>query len=757
MTVCARNGDPVTVLLIEDDPDDALLIRALLVKSRYEFELLWRDRLDLGLECAAEDPVELVLLDLSLPDSQGIETVERAVAALGAVPVVVISGLDDPEAERKALVAGAQEYLVKGPMDQNQLARLLIHAIERAAVERVLDEKDAFARAVIEQSAEAIYFSDPDSHTVVLANPAFERLLGYDQAAAGLPLAELIDAELESIRARTEQVMATGAGEPIERNYRHFDGRLIPVEVTASAISLSGRRMLCNHVRDITERQQAEDAQRRLSAALDSAAESVIITDPRGTISYVNQAFETVTGYTAAEVIGHNTKILSSGEHPPAFYAEMWNTILDGRVWFGRVTNRRKDGSLYVAAMNIAPVRDNAGDIAEFIAIQQDVTAEVELQRRLSRSQTLEAVGQLAGGVAHDFNNILMAVQGFAEVVADGMAADDPRREDLQEILNAAERGAGLAHQLLAFGRQEAGQPAEIALNTVLQEVEKMIRRTIGEDILLTLELAGDLPKVFIDPVHLHQVVLNLVVNARDAMPHGGELRIRSLLCPVDEGVTVCLEVTDTGCGMSAEVQARIFEPYFSTKEVGSRSGFGLGLATVYGIVRQAGGRIEVASAVGSGSAFQVHLPPAVEAGPGRTPSDAEPLPVGRGETLLVVEDDPAVAGPVARLLTNGNYRVLMAYSGQEALRLAADHGRELDMLITDVIMPGMSGPELAELLVQTHPGLRVLFVSGYAGAPIADHGIDPARQPFLAKPFTKDALLRKIRQVLGDGAATDA
>jgi nitrogen-specific signal transduction histidine kinase/CheY-like chemotaxis protein len=408
--------------------------------------------------------------------------------------------------------------------------------------------------------------------------------------------------------------------------------------------------------------------------------------------------------------------------------------------------------------MTITPVRDQRGEITHFIAIKVEVTERKRLEQQLRQAQKMEAVGRLAGGVAHDFNNLLTIISGYSELLLEHPGEVEPLRGYVNEIRNASGRAASLTRQLLAFSRQQVLAPRVLDLNAVVANVEKMLKRLIGEDIDLVTVLGESLWPVKADPGQLEQVLLNLAVNARDAMPKGGMLTIETANVEMDKsyaqrhfplspGPYVLLAFSDTGIGMDAETQARLFEPFFTTKEMGK--GTGLGLATVYGIVKQSGGYIWVYSKVGKGTTFKIYLP--------RSDEVAESEPRRNGvkaqsgtETLLLVEDEEAVRALVRSALKEKGYRVLEASGGEEALKLSEQYGGPIDLLVTDVVMPQMSGPELADRLANSHPQIKVLYISGYTDYAGLHHGALDLGAAFLQKPFSPEALARKVREVLG-------
>jgi PAS domain S-box-containing protein len=527
---------------------------------------------------------------------------------------------------------------------------------------------------------------------------------------------------------------------------------------SAEEVDLAWR--VAEQVSGYLARARLEETQRRLSTAVEQSAEAVLITDVAGTILYVNPAFERISGYSRAEAIGQNPRMLKSGKHGDTFYRHLWQSIRTGNVWQGRFINKSKDGSLYIEEATITPLRDPAGQIVNYVAVQHNVTREVELEEQFRQAQKMEALGRLAGGVAHDFNNLLTVIHLSTRLLERQVHPGDPLWEHVQRIQDAGQRATKLTKQLLSFSRRDVVELLELNLNDVVRDVTRMLQRIIGEDIELLMKLGKDLWLVHADLSQIDQVIMNLVVNARDAMPDGGLLTIETANVLLDSayaarhvdaqpGDHVMLAISDTGIGMDAEVKTRIFEPFFTTKEQGK--GTGLGLATVYGIVKQAGGHIRFYSEKGHGTTFKVYLPRAEGTGTlRRFASVVGRASLDRGsETVLVVEDDESVRDLTVAILKNQGYRVLIARNGEEALRISQEHVGPIRLLLTDVVMPQMSGRDLAERLRALRPELRVLFMSGYTDETIARHGLLDAGVAFLSKPLTLDALVRKVRDVL--------
>jgi two-component system, cell cycle sensor histidine kinase and response regulator CckA len=508
---------------------------------------------------------------------------------------------------------------------------------------------------------------------------------------------------------------------------------------------------------DITDRRRNEAALLLQSAALNAAADAILIANREGTIVWVNPALTALTGYSAEEAIGQTTRLLKSGEQEPGFYQSLWDTLLAGEVWRGELVNRRKDGTLYPEYQTITPVRDGAGAITHFIAIKRDLSQQKQMERQYLQAQKMESVGRLAGGVAHDFNNLLTVINATAEMAEQGLEEGDTMLADLREIRHAGDRAVALTRQLLAFSRKQVQQLEVLTLDSVVTEIHGMLGRLIGEDIELVVRSVPDLGRVKADRGQIEQVIVNVVVNARDAMATGGRLTIETTNVEIDDidarrhasmaaGAYVMLAITDTGAGMDAATRERIFEPFFTTK--GPSKGTGLGLSTVYGIVKQSAGTIWVYSEPGNGTTFKIYLPRVNEAASEARVGPA-PTTVRGTETVLIVEDEATLRNLARRMLESAGYTVIAAANGRDALRMAAEHAGPVDLMLTDVVMPGMSGKDLAAMLARVRPRMKVLYTSGYTDDTIVHHGVLDANTQFISKPYGAVQLARKVREVL--------
>ena len=508
------------------------------------------------------------------------------------------------------------------------------------------------------------------------------------------------------------------------------------------------------------EQHTAEESLRKLSQVVEQSADTVIVTDRHGTIEYVNPAFEVLTGYQRQEVCGQTPRLLKSGEQGPEIYQEMWKAILAGDVFRGILVNRKKNGELYYVEESICPVRDSSGQVTHFVANGRDLTERLRLEAQLLQSQKMDAIGKLAGGVAHDFNNLLTIITSYAELALDSVPQNSPLESKIQEILLAARRAAELTRQLLAFSRKQPQALRVADLNPVIARIANTLPRLIGEDIQFTFSPGDGLGRVRVDPLQIEQILMNLAANARDAMPQGGSLRIETSNVRLDDdyvdrkhaviplGRYALITVSDDGTGIPPQHLPHIFEPFYTTKPLGQ--GTGLGLATVYGIVKQNKGFIWAYSEPTMGTVFKIYLPCVEERHSPREFQELKAESAPRGsETVLLVEDEQAVRRATAEFLTLQGYTVLEAKDGVHALSVAKNHGSTIHLLISDVVMPNMSGGQLAKELSQLRPGTKLLFVSGYAGKTVLDHKVVDLETNFLQKPYTLKQLSIKIRTAL--------
>jgi len=635
---------------------------------------------------------------------------------------------------------------------------------ERKRVEEIAAAQQRLLDSLIRTVPDLVYFKDRESRFIRI-NEAYARKAGFTDIHAALGKTDFdIFGERHARQAYEDEKRIMATGQPmIDQEEREDwpDGHVtwasstkMPMrDGTGQIIGIMGIS------RDITERKLVEESHARLATAVEQAAESIVITDIGGTILYVNPAFERNSGYTRAEILGRNPRVLKSGKHNAEFYHRMWEVLKRGEIWSGRFINRRKDGAFYEEEATITPVRDAGGQVVNYVAVKRDVTREVQLEAQFRQSQKMEAIGQLAGGVAHDFNNILAVIQLQAGQLKAEPGLSSQQLEYAGDIESAAQRAANLTRQLLLFGSKQSLQLGDLDLNEAVNGTAKMLQRILGEHIHIQFKFASEPLLVHADTSMLEQVLMNLVVNARDAMPKGGELIVETEAVEIDEataaqtiqarpGSYVRVSVADTGCGIPPEVLPRIFEPFFTTKDVGK--GSGLGLATVFGIVQQHQGWINVYSETGRGTTFRIYLPRLNQL-VGKKVVRTSPAAIqGRNETILVVEDESVLRANVRKVLVRLGYRVLEASHGKAAIEVWKQHRADIRLVLTDLMMPGgMTGIDLAGELLRQDPNLKVVFASGYS-ADIASNDFPMVEGlNFLSKPYEVQKLAQIIRQRL--------
>ncbi len=607
-------------------------------------------------------------------------------------------------------------------------------------------------------------------------NPAFARLLGLRSAADVLAVPDLYallpDAERALMVDSGRQLRAGIPGAPTQVQFQFMrpDGAALWLQADVCMVEWEGGPAAHVTVRDITQMKRIEASRDLLAKAVDQAQDVVLITDAQGTILYANPAMAQATGYPLSEIIGANPRRFKSGSHDRAFYADMWKTLLAGETWSGRMTNRRQDGKLYQVESRISPVRDETGAITHYVGVQQDITKTLELEAQLHQALKVQTLGQLAGGVAHDFNNLLQVISGWTMLVLEELTPDHPHHRSLNRIDEAVQRGSGLTRQLLAMSRRSVMQARDVDLNLLLPGQMKMLGRLLGEQVELELVPGQDLANIHGDPGMIEQIVMNLSINARDAMPTGGRLVIETGNAELDEdfchthlwarpGSFVRLTVSDTGVGMTHEQQGHIFEPFFTTKELGK--GTGLGLLTVATIVQQHDALIRVYSEPGLGSTFHVYFPAAARQGVAPVVPAGEIVRLGRGERILLVEDDTAVGEFMIEALRRGGYRVEHATDGQTAVDLMLRARTPFDLVILDMVLPKLTGRQVFELMTGLRLETRYLFSSGYSPHVMDVKFVLERNMQLLQKPYSPGQLLAAVGRaigadkVLGSGPAT--
>jgi len=664
-----------------------------------------------------------------------------------------LSWLGFPPAVR-GLVAVVLLFDLYTIYQQWQIHRIRGKLFKREELFRLISDNATDMIAVVDMEGQRIYNS-----------LSYQTVLGYspEELRESSSLAQIHPDDRERVKRAAEESRATGVGQTLEYRIRHKNGTWRVLESTASVIrdakGAPEKFVIVN--RDITERKSAQEALRLADAdfkSVEDAPYGIYRANGDGQLFRVNPALQKMLGY------GSSIELLKANLQLDVFkFPSEFRTLMD---LFNRAADfkeaeaewKRKDGTPITVRCSGRRIAHNDGEAAYFEMFVEDITDKRILERQLRMAGKMEAVGRLSGGIAHDFNNLLGVIIGYSQLLKRALGADSHLVEHVSEIEKAGDRAAALTRQLLAFSRQQILTPTVLNLNDLVADMQKMLPRLIGEDITVTMGMEPELQSVRADRNQIEQVIMNLAVNSRDAMPAGGELRIDTKNVYLDDAYTrmhagakvgqyVCLSVTDTGGGMDAETLAHIFEPFFTTKEMGK--GTGLGLATVYGIVKQSGGYVWVDSELNKGASFQIFLPRVAEIS---EPQVARPY-LGenlRGsETILLVEDAEAIRKLAAEFLSSHGFEVLSASNAEEAVSIAAAHAGAIQLLVTDVIMPGQNGRVLAERVVASYPRIKVLYISGYTDSFIAGHGVLGAESNLLNKPFTEEALIHKVRDVL--------
>ncbi|MGZ4287311.1 MAG: PAS domain-containing hybrid sensor histidine kinase/response regulator [Solirubrobacteraceae bacterium] len=671
-----------------------------------------------------------------------------------AVLVPVLAGYARLEAQRAGLF-GTDEGVVLFASSLiiifGAFVVVTARSMERVDAERRVSE--ASERGIVETALDCIITIDEHGR-ILDFNPAAERTFGYRRGeAVGRELASLIvpPALREAHRRGLARSLATGQstflGTRRELTAIRSDGSEFPLEIAISRLRRPGPPVFVGYLRDITDRKRDEDARRHLAAIVGSSDDAIIGKTLDGTIESWNSGAERLYGYTADEMIGQSISLLVPEGHADELPAIL-ERIARGQPVASYDTQRvTKTGRRVDVSLTVSPITDDSRRVVGASAIVRDLTERRQLEDQLRQAQKMEAVGQLAGGVAHDFNNLLTVITGYVNLLL-AQTDGDPQRAQLVEVKNAAERASELTAQLLTFSRRSPEKSERIDLNELVRGVEKLLRRLIDEDIALRIAAAPALPPIQGDRGQFEQVLINLVVNARDAMPGGGEILIETSTTKLSTedaaesgtamGRHLVLAVSDTGSGMTVETKARIFEPFFTTK--GQGKGTGLGLATVYGIIQQAGGTILVDSEPGRGSRFSVLLPAAAGPSAGDEPAEESGGPAG-----LVVEDEPALRRLVRSVLDAEGYHTFEAANGRQALEFLERHQGTIDLVLTDVVMPEVGGPELGHRLATLRPETQVIYMSGYADSRLLNRGLRDQPTNVLRKPFSPDELAARV------------
>jgi len=713
-----------------------------------------------------------------MPGMDGYETCRELKSRKSTkhIPIIMLTAIKtDAESRVKGLNFGADAFLSK-PVDPAELTaqvnvmlrmkkaedklRLEKTNLEGLILERTkkLKESEEKFRAITQSAIDAIFIKNLESKYIYV-NPAMEKL--FDSPAENLigktDIQLFGETEGKSIIELDEIVLN---GEVVVKEYNKtvnkkvYSFHTIKVPLKNSEGEIIG---LCGIARDMTKRRGIEEENRNLIQMVEQSPVVVVLTDLNGNIEYVNPKFTSVTGYSFEEAKGQNPRIMKSGETSSEEYEKLWETITKGDIWHGEFHNKKKNGELYWEDATIGPVKDIHGEITHYLAVKEDITKNKRMTQQLQQAQKLEAIGRFAGGIAHDFNNILQVIIGYVYFAEQDLSENDSRFKNIEEIRKAADKAAALSYQLLAFSSSQVLEPRNININNLIEGLLKMIRRIIGENINLQFDAVKNLDSIHADPSQIEQIIMNLCVNARDAMMNGGDLIIKTENIVIGDeycqkyswgkkGKYILLTVTDTGLGMDKATVDKIFEPFFTTKK--ESNGTGLGLATVFGIVRQHGGMINVFSEEGKGTTFKIYFP-IVERKYGLTERKSEYSVQGGNETILIAEDDKAIRNLAMRILEDVGYKVIVAVDGSEAVELFKQNSDEISLVILDMIMPNMGGLSAFKCIEKINPDAKVLFCSGYSSKTFWDDFASMEKAKKIHKPYSRNSLLKIVREIL--------
>jgi PAS domain S-box-containing protein len=763
--------DPlIRILHLEDDPADAELARARLdeagltyrvtrVQTRVEFE-----------EALQRESYDIILTDFQLPIYDGMSALRLALERCPDVPFIFVSGTMGEDAAIEGLIEGATDYVLKQKLSRLAPAinRALREAENRRARRRAEEQLHKLSRAV-EQSASTVVITDPRGY-IEFANPRFTETTGYTQTEAIGKHTRVLKSGHTPAETYTQLWETITAGKEWRGEFlnKKKNGELYWESASISPVK-NADGVITNFLavkEDITERKRSEralaESEAKMRSILDSVDEGFIIVDREYRILSANRAFCSMLSSSEDQVVGRRCYEVARHALRPCFETgeacAVRHTFENATPHFIPHTHKEASGATRFLELKSYPITDASGKVVSVIETVNDVTEKRKLEERLAQAQKMESVGRLAGGVAHDFNNMLGVILGHTELALDGMDPAEPLFATLRQIRKAAGHSADLTRQLLAFARKQTVSPRVIDLNETVEGMLKMLRRLIGEDIVLAWLPGTRLWPIEMDPSQIDQILANLCVNARDAIAGVGRMTIETGMASftatdcIDRpelipGDFVMLTVSDNGHGMAKEILDQIFEPFFTTKVMGK--GTGLGLSTVYGIVKQNNGFINVYSEPEHGTTFKIYLPRHIsKPGQLRTESPAAPA-VGGDETILLVEDEPTTRDIARLILEKWGYRVLAASTPGEAVRVAGEHPLEIHLLLTDVVMPEMNGRDLAKTIASFYPEIRTLFMSGYTGDIIAHQGVLDAGVHFIQKPFSMGGLAAKVREVL--------
>ncbi len=658
-----------------------------------------------------------------------------------------------------ALISGSSLEI-----DKNHYVQGIVQDItERKRAEEALTYERNLLKALMDNIPDHLYFKDKESRFLKISKSLANKF-GLDNPAQVVGKTDFDFFTKEHARPAFEdeqKILKSGIGIiDLEEKESYADGRQAWVSTTKVPLRDAQGKIIGTFgiSRDINARKQAEQERQRLMTAFEQTVEAIVVTDPRGIIQYVNPAFERITGFTRQEAIGQTPSIMKSGRQNVGYYENLWKTISTGRKWIGSFINKKKDGTLFTDETSISPVFNEKGEIINYVAVKRDITSELSLETQLIQAQKLESVGTLASGIAHDFNNILGIIMGHTSLLERLLENSQMYSESVAAIMKATQRGTSLVKQLMLFARKTEALLESVKINKIIEEITKLLQETFPRTITISTSLQQDLPTIVADSGQIHQVLLNLLVNARDAIEKSGTISITTY---TTEGETInsrfprataqqyiTVEIADTGIGMDEATRQRIFEPFFTTKGIGK--GTGLGLAVVFGIVEHHGGFIDVRSTPGNGTVFTVYLPipeRALEELPGARKGDEQIT--GGTETILVIEDEEMLRNLAKTFLVSKGYTVLTAEDGMQGIELYRSHLKEIAVVLSDIGLPVLGGHDVFKKIREINPEAKVIFASGFFDPETKSELFKAGLKEFIQKPYMQDEVLKKIRVVI--------
>ncbi len=773
--------DEIRILILEDFPADAELAVRTLQRDGMSFEWKIVQTGEAYLEALGSFDPSLIISDFRLPDLDGMKAIALARKKRPETPIVMYTGSIDEETAVACLKAGASDYVLKSHLKRLPSACRTALASARSReearrAESALRESEMRFRTLVETANDAIVSAD-ETGRIIFWNPGAGSTFGYsEEEALGRRLTDLMperfrEAHLAAFQRQVSANQPEELGDTVQLVGLRRDGTEFPLEVSLAGWKSNGHHRFNAIMRDISERAAAEEVieslSRKYETLLNSAGEGIIGMDRQGACTFVNPAALGLILQSRNEILGKDIHTFihhshADGSPAPAEECPVLEAVRDGTSLRGETTYWRGNGEPFPVAFSCTPITQN-DEIDGAVLIFEDTTERKHLEEQLRQAQKMEAVGQLTGGIAHDFNNELSVIMLNAELMASDLKAGSAfDEEDLQAIHDAAQRATRMTRQLLSFSRQAELRVDSVDLSAVAQNLSGMLGSVLPESIRVRVESSGTVRPVLVDEGAVEQIVLNLATNARDAMPHGGDLVIRVSEEEVDEersvlqpgfspGSYVYLEVSDNGTGMDSATLARVFEPFFTTKPPGE--GTGLGLAMVYGLTKQQDGYVHLCSEVGMGTTVRVYFPQAAgRTGAGRVELSLD-APSGGTETILLAEDEPAVRAATRRALERNGYRVITAVDGEDGLRLFREHTGAVDLVISDLVMPNLSGSQMFEQIREEAPNLPFILASGYTGRDAVERDMVDPSIPFVQKPWNLRDLLATVRSALDRGA----